>query len=172
MAQLLGHASPGATTSSYFHLSDIFHRTYYANYLPELYAIRQFWGQGTTLDSDGNMRLKPNQQSVGERYQPKVKLFSAPQSPFDISEFDPPKIEHANGALSLEIIWRVVRRNAEGQSARTISNEMNISFELVKNILLTEEELTPRTQRRSKHNAKPHINYHSMLRPNVIEVWK
>ncbi|WP_446579323.1 hypothetical protein [Vibrio alfacsensis] len=172
VAQLLGHASPGATTSSYFHLSDVMHRTYYADYMPELYAIRQFWGQGTTLDSDGNVKLKPNQQSIAKRYQPKVKLFSTPQSPFDISDFDPPKIEHANGELSLEIIWRVIRRNAEGQSARTISNEMNISFELVKSILLKEEELIPRTQRRSKHKAKPHTNYHSMLRPNVVEISK
>ncbi|NOH26838.1 hypothetical protein [Vibrio mediterranei] len=172
VAQLLGHASPGATTSSYFHLSDIFHRTYYANYLPELYAIRQFWGQGTGLDSDGNIKLKPNQQSVAKRCQPEVKLFSAPQSPFDSSEFDPPKVDHVNQELSLEIIWRDIRRKAEGQSARTISNEMNISFELVKTILLTEEELIPRTQRRSKHNAKPHINYHSMLKPNVTETWR
>lgn len=110
--------------------------------------------------------------SIAKQYQPKVKLFSTPQSPFDISDFDPPIIEHANGELSLEIIWRVIRRNAEGQSARTISNEMNISFELVKSILLKEEELIPRTQRRSKHKAKPHTNYHSMLRPNVVEVSK
>lgn len=172
VAQLLGHASPGATTSSYFHLSDVMHRTYYADYMPELYAIRQFWGQNTILDNYGNVKLKPNQQSVAKRYQPKVTLFSTPLSPFDISEFDPPKIEDANEELSLEIIWRVIRRNAEGQSARTISNEMNISFELVKSILLKEEELIPRTQRRSKHKAKPHTNYHSMLRPNVVEVSK
>ncbi len=177
VAQLLGHASPGATTSSYFHLSDIFHRTYYASYLTELYAIRQFWGQGTVLDSDGNIKLKPNQQSVAKRYQPEVKLLSAPQSPFDSSEFDPPKVDHVkvdhvNKELSLEVIWRVIRRNAEGQSTRTISNEMNISVELVKHILQTDKELTLRTQRRSKHNAKPYVNYHSMLKPNTIETSK
>jgi len=172
VAQLLGHASPGATTSSYFHLADIFHRTYYASYLPELYAIRQFWGQGTTLDSDGTIKLKPKQQSIAKRFQPEVKLFSAPQSPFDISEFDPPKIEHANDELSLEIIWRVIRRGAEGQSARIISNEMSLSFDMVKDILLTEEKLVPHTQRRSKHNAKPHINYGSQLKPNIAELGK
>ncbi|MEL7441134.1 MAG: hypothetical protein AAGJ58_21865, partial [Pseudomonadota bacterium] len=172
VAQLLGHASPGATTSSYFHLADIFHRTYYASYLPELYAIRQFWGQGTTLDSNGTIKLKPKQQSIAKRFQPEVKLFSAPQSPFDISELDPPKIEHANDELSLEIIWRVIRRGAEGQSARIISNEMSLSLDMVKDILLTEEKLVPHTQRRSKHNAKPHINYGSQLKPNIAELGK
>lgn len=172
VAQLLGHASPSATTTSYFHLSDIFHRSYYANCMPELYAIRQSWGQGAILDSDGNVKLKPNQQSVAKRYQPKIKVFSEPEAPFDISEFDPPEIEQITDELSLEIIWRVIRRNAEGQKERTISNEMNISFELVKKILQTEKELIPRTQNRSKHNAKPHVNYHSMQRPNIKETWK
>ncbi|MFM2598254.1 hypothetical protein [Vibrio fortis] len=172
VAQLLGHASPGATTSSYFHLADIFHRTYYANAMPELNAIRLFWGQGTTLDNEGNLTLKPKQQHVAKQYQPKVKLFSAPQSSFDISEFDPPNIEHFHDELSLKIIWRVIRRSAEGQSARTISSEMGISFDMVKDILLTEEKLLPHTQRRSKHNAKPHINYGSQLKPNIAELGK
>ncbi|NLS14891.1 hypothetical protein HGP28_18700 [Vibrio sp. SM6] len=170
ISELLGHASPSTTLTSYFHLTDVFHRSYFANHLPELFAIRKIWGRGITLDEIGNPTLRSAQKVALEAILPIEQHVEFLSDTFDVSELDPPVVQPTDESIDVITVWRIIRRAAEGQTSSTIANDLSLSLASVKNVLALEKTTRKQTQRLSKHPARAMVNYHAQHRPNMKEL--
>ncbi|NLS14236.1 hypothetical protein HGP28_15230 [Vibrio sp. SM6] len=170
VSELLGHASPSTTISSYFHLADVFHRSFFATHLPEPFAVRKVWGQRTPLDACGNPILKPTQQTEYAELQPPEVRFDAVTEPFDVSQLEPSQAQPVSESLTIIDVWRVIRRAAEGQTPEIIANDLSLSLPNVHNILIFEQDTREYTQRFSKHPAKAMVNYHALDTSNIKEL--
>lgn len=167
LSMMLGHASPDTTLSSYFHLGDFLRRAKVSNHTPSMRILRAFWGQKARVNDFGQIHIKP---SIAECYQNVVpQSFTPPlrSDRFQLINHTQQTMIKNSDSLSLNSIWRVIRRAALGQTAEWISEDLNIPVARVIDLIERDNIYTQTSLPKSKHKFLPHVNYQKLNHSDV-----
>ncbi len=168
LSNLLGHASPEVTTSSYFHLSEFIQRTRFACHLPSPTILRRYWGQRLKINNQGRLDKIPvpkhhHLDVFPKRYEPQLNNSDLETVIYNIAT---DKIAELKHDLSLHEVWAVLKSVGEGNSLSDTSSNLGIAESTVFAVITADEQVINSTLNRSKYRLNPLVNYEKLHRGN------
>jgi integrase len=175
LASLLGHSTPDTTISSYFHLVEFIRRAKFGCHHPQVCLMRQYWGQRIRVDSWSHVISKPSIEHRLAQYTPQQLKIDAKNMDISVNELIQihlqidSKLLIKNDKIDIILVWRIIRRLAEGQNSQQISDALNISPQYIKKIVQINESMVTNGLPKSKNNLPPFANY-LKLSPQQIKL--